>query len=208
MKKKSTSGEFVLILVMGCTLGVLYNAFSPKPIPLIPKTVEKVSVSDASLFPNGDAGSVTDVKGHSDVKVIAPLHERALKHPDSVAAIMPHQEGKETTRIVTLEQFRRLMKEAKPLIIDGRDSTAYLKGHVKGARNIYGLEVDQYFERLALLPKDTLVIVYCNNPECHLGRMVAEFMGMIGFTKIYLYDDGWDGWEKARQPIDSVAVPW
>jgi 3-mercaptopyruvate sulfurtransferase SseA len=37
--------------------------------------------------------------------------------------------------------------------------------------------------------------------------MVAEFMQAIGFKRLYLYDDGWDGWEKAKMPVDSSQAP-
>ena len=212
MKKLSTGKEAALIIGISVVLGLLTNAFSAKPLPLIPSQARNVAVSDESLFGAPVRGSDTPapppVKRSDAVKVIAPLHDQALKNPDSTAAAAASPRKEETTKIIFLAQFRRLMKDAHPLIIDGRESDAYAKGHVKGAHNAYGLEIEHYFERLAVLPKDTLVLVYCTNPECHLGRMVTEFMTAIGFTNIYLYDDGWDGWEKAGLPADTTDVPW
>jgi rhodanese-related sulfurtransferase len=102
--------------------------------------------------------------------------------------------------------MKRLMAEKHPLIFDARDTAAYRKGHVKGARNIVGQEAGNHFSEMVTIPRDTLIIIYCNNPECHLGRMLAEFMGAVGFTNLLLYDDGWDGWEKAKMPVDSTTV--
>jgi rhodanese-related sulfurtransferase len=61
------------------------------------------------------------------------------------------------------------------------------------------LEVDQYFERFVTLPRDTLILIYCNNPECHLSRIVGDFLQVMGFSNMYHYDGGWDEWSKAKK---------
>jgi rhodanese-related sulfurtransferase len=216
MKKQSISRDIILIICASIVLAFGYNALSPKGIPVIRREVEKLAITDSALFssskgrndstdrPSSPAQSATH-DDHADVRVIAPLHEQALAHPESVSR---KSDKKDVFRVISLNQFIRLMKETKPLIFDARDSASYVKGHVKGARNADGLEADSYFDRLVPIPKDTLVVIYCNNPDCHLGRMLADFMGAIGFTNLYLYDDGWDGWEKEKMPVDTVAVSW
>jgi rhodanese-related sulfurtransferase len=212
--------EITIVLATTIFLAFTFNIFSSKSIPLIRKATEKVAVSDSELFslPHPPAVSdttrpVTDKQDdHSDGKVIAPEHERALRNPDSMASVVAKEKKEEAqkdiVRIITLGQFKRLIASAKPVIFDARDAEGYRKGHIQGARNLYGLEADQHFEQLVTIPRDTIIILYCNNPECHLGRMAAEFLGNIGFTKLYLYDDGWDGWEKAKMPVDSTTVDW
>ena len=216
--------DVAIVLATSIFLAFTYNVFSSKSLPLIRKEVEKVSVSDSELFSpspvkkssqptvGSSRAMVTNGGDHPDVKVIAPEHDRAIKNPDSMAAVVAKERkkaaAKEVFRIITLDQFKRLMANAKPVIFDNRDAEGYRKGHVKGARNLYGLEADQQFERLVTIPRDTLILLYCNNPECHLGRMAAEFLGAIGFTKLYLYDDGWDGWVNAKMPVDTTMVDW
>ena|SRR5258706_9018760 len=222
--QRSLIGGVAIVLGTSILLAFSFNFFNSKSIPLVRKEVEKVAVSDSALFPpflqRKDSASAKDNEQsppsvrdtHPDVKVIAPEHERALKNPDSVAAAVAKDRRRETKkdvfRIITLQQFKRLIAEAKPVIFDARDADGYRKGHVKGARNLYGLEADQRFEQLVTIPRDTLIILYCNNPDCHLGRMAAEFLDAIGFTTMYLYDDGWDGWEKAKMPVDTTMVEW
>ncbi len=60
--------------------------------------------------------------------------------------------------------------------------------------------------RLAVIPRDTLIIVYCSNSECPLGRSLAEFLGVMEFKNLLLYDDGWDGWQKAGMPVDTTVA--
>lgn len=216
MMKQSTARNIIFILVASSVIGFGYHLFSPHGLPLIRSEAAKVDVPDSMLFggvksPPASAEHPVqkpDTGGNNGIKVIAPLHERALAHPESTDIPSPKGTRKDTLRVISLRQFTRLMKEAKPLIFDARDSAAYAPGHVKGARNADGMQVDAYFERLVPIPKDTLVIIYCINPECHLGRMLADFMSAIGFTNLLLYDNGWDEWMKAKMPVDTNVVHW
>jgi rhodanese-related sulfurtransferase len=202
--QRSLTREIFFIVMLSVILAFTYNALSGKRIPLIRKEIEKMGVPDSVLF---GATEKNDTTQHASVKVIAPLHERALANADSIAKVVAtEKKNKEIFRIVTLDQMKRLMVEKHPLIFDARDTAAFHKGHVKGARNIFGQEAGDHFNEMVTIPRDTLIIIYCNNPECQLGRMLAEFMGAIGFTDLLLYDDGWDGWEKAKMPVDSTAV--
>jgi rhodanese-related sulfurtransferase len=203
---KSTLAELAQVVLLAALLAFSFNWFSPKGIPLVRRAIPNVAVADSDLFPSaqaapGDSGNLR--RAAPDVKVIAPLHERALAKEDSIGAASPRKEGGEVYRTITLGQLTRLLAEGHYLLLDARDSAAFRKGHIKGARNMFGLATDAYFPDLAPMSRDTLVLIYCNNPECHLGRMLAEFMGAIGFRNLYLYDDGWDGWEKAGMPVDS-----
>lgn len=203
---RSVARELGMIVALSLFLGLIYNAFSSRGIPLVRKTVEKVAVPDSILFGKGGRPSVSiDSGGPSHVTVIAPLHERALRAQDSMARVEASEKKKsaELVRIISLEQLRRLLADGHNVLLDARDADGYRKGHIPGARSMPGLEAQDHFDQLATIPRDTLVVIYCNNPECHLGRMLGEFMSALGFTNLTLYDDGWDGWVKARLPIDS-----
>ena len=205
----SLTRQVAHIVLLAALVGFAYNWFSVKKIPLIRQPVVKVAASDSELFsgrgvPPGDFGR-SRVRP-PDVRVIAPRHDSALAREDSTGATPPVKDDKQIYRIITLQQLTRLLERGHNMLVDARDSAAYRKGHITGARNMFGLSTDRYFPELAAMPRDTLVLIYCNNPDCHLGRMLGEFMGAIGFTNLYLYDDGWDGWEKAGMPVDSTLA--
>ena len=211
----SSTREAVTIILLSVVLALVYNAFSSKPLPLIRVEPKKEPVSDSALFssPTKDTApnvsSQSDTGKKNDIKVIAPLHERALHNPDSMEAVVKAQRKKEETvfKIITLNQLRRLLASGKGILMDARNEEDYVKGHIKGARSIPGLEPEKHFEELVHIPRDTLVIIYCNNAECHLGSSLAEFMSVMEFKNMVLYDDGWDGWVAAKMPIDSTVVP-
>jgi len=195
-KRMTLVGEIARVFIMAGLLAGVYNVFSTKSIPLIRTAAHNVAVSDSELFARGPADS-------GRIRVIAPLHDRALARADSAAIDSPRAE--QVYRIISLAQLNQLLRDGHVFLVDARDSAAYRKGHITGARNIFGLDADEHFAELAPMPRDTLVVIYCNNPECHLGRMLAEFMSAIGFKRLYLYDEGWDGWVKAKMAVDSAS---
>ena len=204
--------ELGVILLLSVVLALVYNTFSPKGLPLISVKPKKILVSDSALFsqPTPDTtrnvGTKSDTSTANQIKVIAPLHERALRNPDSMKAVVQAKKEETVYKIITLDQLKRLLKTRRGVLIDARSEEDYLKGHIKGAKNVFGQEPDKYFEPLVQIPRDTLVIIYCNNPECHLGRFLAEFMAVMEFKNIVLYDEGWDGWEKAKMPVDTAIT--
>ncbi len=208
-KNHSLFREIIIICTLTVILGFSYNAFSPKGLPLIRVAPVKVEVPDSLLF--GTAPDTSKKTGvvEPDVQknVIAPLHDVAVPKKDSIGkiAVAEKKDQDEALHIINLDQLKRLLAEKRGVLIDARSEEEYAKGHIAGAKNMSALEVEKHFEEIAVMPRDTLVLIYCNNPDCHLGRTLAEFMQQFNFTKLYLYDDGWDGWTAAGMPVDTTS---
>lgn len=193
-KPPSLLREIWTILFLSVFLSLVYNTFSSKGIPLIRKEIQKVTVADSVLF-------TPDIDTTQNVKVIAPLHERALHNPDSMAKLYPKVQ--EPFRVISLQQLKKMLAEKRGVLLDARSTDEFRKGHIKGARNIPALEVEKYFDQLVTIPHDTIVIIYCNNPDCHMGQILADFLKVMEFQSLLLYDDGWDGWVEAKMPVDT-----
>ena len=209
----STKREVLVITALSVLLALIYNTFSPKGLPLVRVEPNKTLVSDSALFSDVDSLRHTpDSSQWKDIKVIAPLHEQALRNPDSLKALVQKKEEVERKkaetvyRVITLTQLQKLLKAKRGILFDARSEEDYLKGHIKGAKNVPGLDPGKYFEHFVQMPRDTLVIIYCNNPECHLGRELAKFLAVLEFNNMVLYDDGFDGWEKAKMPVDTTVT--
>jgi rhodanese-related sulfurtransferase len=192
--------EIFMILLLSVFLALVYNAFSSRGISLIRKEILKIAAPDSVLF----SRSSLDDSTHG-VKVIAPLHERALRNQDSMAKLYPtiHESD---FKIISLVQLKKLLGEKRGVMLDARSAGEYKQGHIKGASNIPALDVEKYFDKLVTIPRDTLVIIYCNNPECDLGQMLADFLKVMEFKHLLIYDDGWDGWTQAKMPIDTTSI--
>ncbi len=208
--RHSVLREIAAIVVLAVVLSLSYNAFSAKGLPLVRIPPVKVEVSDSVLFSTVEKVSrdtlPTPASAKGNPPVIAPLHERALRNPDSAAAAVVHENAAKRAllKIIKLDQLKRLLAQHRGVLLDARSEEDFAKGHIRGAKNVFALEVEKYFEQIVAIPRDTLVIIYCNNAECHLGRSLAEFMQSINFSNLVLYDDGWDGWTAAQMPVDTT----
>lgn len=201
-RDKSLVREALLVLLLSVFLALVYNAFSQKSLPLIRKPPVKITTADSTLF-SGKETQKDSIPG-SKSNLISSPHERTRASRDSMAA--PRAKKKDAGyKIVTLDQVKRLLGEGRGLFIDGREPDEYAQGHIRGARNIPYLEVDKYFEELVAIPRDTLIIIYCHNPECSLGRDLADFMSQMEFHNLYLYDKGWDEWVAAGMAVEKSS---
>ena len=205
--------DVLLIMSLAVIFAFVYNSFSAHGIPFLRVEPKTIGVSDSALFlheplkPAGSDRQSTDTSVSSEVKVVAPLHERALRNADSMKAIVQSSpETENVYRIITLEQLKRLRAQRRGLLFDARTAADYRISRIRGARNIPGEEAEDHFSDVADLPRDTLIIIYCNNTDCHLGRVLAEFLKVVDFKNVFLYNDGWDGWLKAKEPIDTSRV--
>jgi rhodanese-related sulfurtransferase len=92
-------------------------------------------------------------------------------------------------------------------IVDSRPAARkYDPGHIPTALNI----PDSQFDKLAdQLPKDkaTLLIFYCDGPECILSHNSAFRAEKLGYTNIQVYADGYPDWLKSGR-VGAVSVPY
>jgi rhodanese-related sulfurtransferase len=183
MNDDNTSfGRGVLVISLTALFTALaYNGFSGTGLPLIRTAPPKVAVSDAEIFGHGGGQG-----GAAPAEAASAVEDSAAGGP---------------FRIITLSQMKRIVVEKKGIVADARTPDEYAAGHLAGSINLYAMEPENYVEKIADLPRDTLVAVYCSNPHCPFARTVAELLGTFGFTNILLYDDGYDGWTGARLPV-------
>ena len=198
--------QLVLIVCISIVTAFVYNAVSPKGISLIRTAPVKVSVPDSVLFAPIDTprtAAPSDSLDRLKDSVRTVMYER--EHPGRVQHPTVKKVDRSVYKIISLDQFQRLRKEHRGLVIDARNTDEFQKGHIEGARNIPYMEAEERFEEMIMIPRDTLIIIYCTNPECHLGRGLAEFMNVMEFNNLLLYDDGWDGWVKAGLSVVTTS---
>lgn len=79
----------------------------------------------------------------------------------------------------------------KVFIVDARDAAQFEKGHIPGAVNI---EWRQAVARRAELPKDRMVVVYCNSGS--LSAQAVFALRLLGYDNVKVLQDGLEGWKK------------
>jgi rhodanese-related sulfurtransferase len=79
----------------------------------------------------------------------------------------------------------------KVFIVDARDAAQYTKEHIPGAVNI---EWRQAVARRAELPKDRMVVMYCNSGS--LSAQAVFALRLLGYDNVKVLQDGLEGWKK------------
>lgn len=173
MKNPSLLRGIAAVAAMAAAVGFTYNAFAPDSLPLIRTAPVRIAVADSAIFG-------------------APAGGDGAGAPDSAS------QG--AFRVVTLDQMKRAVAEKKGMLVDARTPDEFEAGHIPGAVNLYAMAPENWVDRIAEVPRDSLMLIYCSNPHCPFGRTLAEFLGSFGFTNLLLFDDGWDAWSGAGLP--------
>ena len=84
-------------------------------------------------------------------------------------------------------------------VIDTRDADQYNKAHIPGAINI---DWRQAVARRAELPKDRMVVVYCNSGS--LSAQAVFALRLLGYDNVKVLQDGIEGW-KAKGGFEAHA---
>lgn len=105
--------------------------------------------------------------------------------------------------MVTIEQVRA-MQAAEPVqFVDARNAAEFAKGHLPAA---VLLSPDMFASGLPdaamTLDRGFPVVVYCTGGQCDSSKLVAIRLQQIGFSRLYIYEGGFDAWKAAGMPID------
>ncbi|WNF35875.1 rhodanese-like domain-containing protein [Bacillaceae bacterium IKA-2] len=92
--------------------------------------------------------------------------------------------------------YDQYMPEWDFVLIDSRPPPVFEAGHINGSINIPDGEFD---DRVQMLPedKDKMLIFYCGGLHCHLSPASANKAIEIGYTNVWVYQEGTPFWEKA-----------
>lgn len=97
--------------------------------------------------------------------------------------------------------YAGLSTAVPPVIIDMRGPGEFAAGHVQGARNV---SLGQLARKIAQIPRDRLVITYCNMHHRgeSRGERGAALLREHGFQAQTL-DGGYPAWKDAGLPIEE-----
>ncbi len=89
----------------------------------------------------------------------------------------------------------------KLLVLDVRPALEYASGHLPGAISI---PVDKLARRLATLPRDRRIVVYCRGAYCQFADRAVSVLLRKGFDAIRL-EGGWPEWRAEGRPTAATA---
>ena len=88
----------------------------------------------------------------------------------------------EFKEITVDEAYQIYISDKDYLFIDVRSEDEYVSGHIEAAVNIPVSEIDS---RLSEIPKDKLIIVYCNGSSCNRSSAAANILIENGYSQVY-----------------------
>lgn len=103
-----------------------------------------------------------------------------------------------------LDQFRRVLAEQRPLVLDARAASFYREGHIPGAFNLSRENFGSDYQRLSATlgaARDRPIVVYCSGGSCHDSKLVAGALLSLGFANVRVFTGGWEAWQDARLPV-------
>lgn len=90
------------------------------------------------------------------------------------------------------------------ILIDSRSKKLFAKSHIPSAINIPYKEVDKYYDTtLAFLPKETLLIVYCNSEDCSVSLHFSKKLKQWDFENIRILKGGFAEWTKREYKVEQ-----
>ena len=94
------------------------------------------------------------------------------------------------------------------MLIDARpEKPKYINGHIPMAINIPNTHFDTMTDKLPA-DKGTLLIYYCEGPDCKLSHKSAKKAEALGYTNVKVFAEGFPGWMTVKGNYASVSAEW
>ena len=102
---------------------------------------------------------------------------------------------------IDLAQARQYFRSGTAVFVDARHAYDFNLGHIPGARNLPLAEYDERTAEIASLPRDSVLITYCDGQECNSSVDLAQKLIAGGFPHVKIFFGGWNEWRS-----DSLSV--
>lgn len=141
---------------------------------------------------------------------VVPQTSAPAQGPATPSTAKPGEPGWHPTPKSALPAGQITIDEAKAFFdqgaafVDTRKSDEYQAGHIKDA---FRISLSNFKTGdpalLGMIPRDSVVICYCNGGQCDESEAVARMFSNSGYTKVYVLHDGFPGWKAMNLPINT-----
>jgi rhodanese-related sulfurtransferase len=105
--------------------------------------------------------------------------------------------------MISLTKAKELFDSSAAIFVDARNEFEYKNGHIRGATNVALHEYETQRLRLNSIPKNKLLIAYCDGGECSSSIELAVKLMESGAMNVKVFFGGWQEWHAANFPIDK-----
>ncbi len=136
------------------------------------------------------------------VNFIRPDGIAWIRHQEPVSKTASHANAVATP--ISLSAALEAFQAQRAVFVDARNPDNYDEAHIPGAINVppdqFEADTETFMNQIS--PNEE-VIVYCDGPGCHLAETLVQLMHQVGYQKMVLFADGWQGWKKENLPMTS-----
>jgi rhodanese-related sulfurtransferase len=104
--------------------------------------------------------------------------------------------------MISLDKAKELYESHDALFIDSRHEFEYKMGHIHGSINIALNKIDTDHVQLESIPKEKMLVIYCDGVECNSSIELAVKLLDLKYTNVKIFFGGWQEWKKNNYPID------
>ncbi|NBM21118.1 metalloregulator ArsR/SmtB family transcription factor [Streptomyces sp. GC420] len=135
--------------------------------------------------------------GEDVAALYALLRRVAQAHQAGVEAARTAYLGEDPPDRIDREQLLRRTEAGRVLVLDVRPVEEYAAGHIPGAVSV---PVGDLADRIADLPAEVEVVVYCRGEYCVMAHEAVRVLGAHGRSAVRL-SDGMLEWRLAGLPV-------
>ncbi|MBI5393914.1 MAG: rhodanese-like domain-containing protein [Verrucomicrobia bacterium] len=123
--------------------------------------------------------------------------------PRGIAVTRPLTLRELDARYLTAEETKARFDGGQTIFVDARRPDHFVRGHAAGALNLPAEEFMQRYIGLAnWLPRETDIVVYCMGRGCYESRLLADRLAAVGYTRLWIFRDGWKAWQARGWPTE------
>ena len=104
---------------------------------------------------------------------------------------------------ISLAEARMLFETKGAVFVDSRHPFDFQRGHIPSAINIPLSELESYRTTVAALPRDSVIVVYCDGSECNSSIELAAKLYEAGLGGVRIFFGGWQEWTANHLPTES-----
>ena len=111
--------------------------------------------------------------------------------------------SKASPKTVELAQLAKWVEGKTASVFDANYRKVFEEGHIPGAVHVAYDKVTA-----SVLPKDQAsnVVFYCKNEQCGASTKAAQAAIDLGWSNVFVYKAGIDGWVKSGKPVVKVSA--
>jgi rhodanese-related sulfurtransferase len=107
-----------------------------------------------------------------------------------------------TPSMISRNEAKSLFDSGSAVFVDARHDIDFNLGHIQGALNVPLKDYDVKKSVLSGIPKDHLIIAYCDGSECNSSIELSVKLMKDGYKNVRIFFGGWREWVDANLPIE------